>query len=217
MHQRCSPSINNTCDRNQRVLGCGHRSRMTDFRWPDPLENARGATMRAVAGMFGRLAVAVAAVASVAVAGAAPASSGVDRAGPPAAARAALAAHQPGLARTAAPGRKLPAGIRQACDAPAGPGRMSCFALIRSAVHASAHPTTVRPTLVTPGAYNPADLQSAYSLATASAGGGQGQTVAVVDAFDDPNAPADLATYRQQWGLAACDTATGAGCVTKVN
>jgi hypothetical protein len=174
--------------------------------------------MRAVAGMFGRLAVAVAAVASFAVAGAAPASSGVDRPGPPgSAARAALAAHQPGLARTAAPGRKLPAGIRQACGAAAAPGRMSCFALIRSAVHASAHPTTVRPNLVTPGAYNPADLQSAYSLATASADGGQGQTVAVVDAFDDPNAAADLATYRQQWGLPACDTATGAGCVTKVN
>ena len=70
--------------------------------------------MRAVAGTFGKLAVAVAAVASFAVAGAAPASSGVDRAGPPgSAARAALAAHQPGLARTAAPGRQLPAGIRQ--------------------------------------------------------------------------------------------------------
>src|SRR5690242_6091339 len=131
--------------------------------------------MRAVAGMFGRLAVAVAAVASFAVAGAAPASAGVDRAGPPdSAARAALAARQPGLARAAAPGRKLPAGIRQACDAPAGRGQMACFALIRSAVHASARPTAARPALVAPGAYNPADLQSAYALTTASAGGGHG-------------------------------------------
>jgi hypothetical protein len=94
---------------------------------------------------------------------------------------------------------------------------MSCFALIRTAVHASTDPTRVRPSLVTPGAYQPADLQSAYALTAVSASGGKGQTVAIVDAFDDPNAAADLATYRRQWGLRACDTATGAGCLTTVN
>jgi hypothetical protein len=176
--------------------------------------------MRAVAGMFGRLAVAVTAVASLAVAGAAPAHSSADRAGPRGpAARTVLAARQPGMTRPTAPqaARKPPAGDRRACGAPTDPARMSCFALIRSAVHGSARPTNVRPSLVTPGAYQPADLQSAYALTAASAGAGNGQTVAVVDAFDDPNAAADLATYRQQWGLPACDTATGAGCLTKVN
>jgi hypothetical protein len=37
--------------------------------------------------------------------------------------------------------------------------------------------------------------------------------VAVIDAFDDPNAQADLNTHRAQYGLPAC----GAGCFTKVN
>ena len=41
--------------------------------------------------------------------------------------------------------------------------------------------------------------------------------MAVVDAYDDPNAVADLATYRAAWGLPACNTSTGAGCLTKVN
>jgi subtilase family serine protease len=37
--------------------------------------------------------------------------------------------------------------------------------------------------------------------------------VAVVDAYNDPNAAADLATYRTAWGLPPC----GTGCFTKVN
>ncbi|MFG2190562.1 hypothetical protein ACGFNT_36300 [Nocardia iowensis] len=38
--------------------------------------------------------------------------------------------------------------------------------------------------------------------------------MAVVDAYDDPTAAADLATYRSQFGLAPCTTASG--CFTKV-
>jgi subtilase family serine protease len=33
--------------------------------------------------------------------------------------------------------------------------------------------------------------------------------VAIVDAYDDPNAQADLAIYREQYGLPACTTANG--------
>ncbi|HEV7465694.1 MAG TPA: peptidase S8, partial [Candidatus Dormibacteraeota bacterium] len=44
----------------------------------------------------------------------------------------------------------------------------------------------------------PADLRAAYNL---PATGGQGRTVAVVDAYDDPNAEADLAVYRSTYGL----------------
>ncbi len=46
----------------------------------------------------------------------------------------------------------------------------------------------------------PLDLQSAYSLPSAT--NGTGQVVAIVDAFDDPNAEADMATYRSTFGLA---------------
>src|SRR5436853_6303097 len=64
-----------------------------------------------------------------------------------------------------------------------------------------------------PSGYNPPDLQSAYALPSSSAG--SGQTVAIVDAFDDPKAEADLGVYRSQFGLAACTTANG--CFKKVN
>jgi subtilase family serine protease len=66
---------------------------------------------------------------------------------------------------------------------------------------------------LTPAGYGPADLQSAYALPSASAG--SGQTVAIVDAFDDPNAEADLAIYRSQFGLSPCTTANG--CFSKVD
>jgi subtilase family serine protease len=61
--------------------------------------------------------------------------------------------------------------------------------------------------------YGPSDLQSAYALPSQSAGGGQ--TVAIVDAFDDSTAEADLATYRSTYGLPPCTTANG--CFKKVN
>jgi subtilase family serine protease len=62
-----------------------------------------------------------------------------------------------------------------------------------------------------PNGYGPADLQAAYQLPSTS--GGSGQQIAIVDAYDDPNAAADLATYRSTYGLSAC----GSGCFTKVN
>lgn len=64
-----------------------------------------------------------------------------------------------------------------------------------------------------PSGYNPADLQSAYKLASATAG--SGQTVALVDAYDDPNAESDLGVYRARFGLTACTTANG--CFRKVD
>ncbi|MGD0555681.1 MAG: carboxypeptidase regulatory-like domain-containing protein, partial [Streptosporangiaceae bacterium] len=48
--------------------------------------------------------------------------------------------------------------------------------------------------------YGPSDLLSAYGL---SADGGAGATIAIVDAYDDPDAAADLAVYREQFGLPA--------------
>ncbi|MGN6815148.1 MAG: hypothetical protein ACTHK3_03570 [Solirubrobacterales bacterium] len=62
------------------------------------------------------------------------------------------------------------------------------------------------------GGYSPTDLISAYKLNT---GLGEGKTIAIVDAFDDPNAEADLAVYRATYGLSPCTTANG--CFKKVN
>lgn len=61
----------------------------------------------------------------------------------------------------------------------------------------------------------PTDLRSAYSLTPATGNPGSGPTIAIVDAYDDPNAEADLAVYRAQFGLGTCSTANG--CFRKVN
>ncbi|HVV77267.1 MAG TPA: hypothetical protein VHC43_14650 [Mycobacteriales bacterium] len=61
--------------------------------------------------------------------------------------------------------------------------------------------------------YRPTDLASAYQLPASTGTPGSGPTVAIVDAYDDPNVASDLAAYRSQFGLGAC----GAGCFTKVN
>ena len=61
--------------------------------------------------------------------------------------------------------------------------------------------------------YGPSDLRSAYNLPSASQG--HGQLVAIVDAFDDPNAESDLAAYRSAYGLPPCTTANG--CFRKVD
>src|SRR5882757_418988 len=67
-------------------------------------------------------------------------------------------------------------------------------------------------TTTTPTGLAPADIRSAYKLSGLS---GSGRTVAIVDAYDDPNAEADLAVYRSHFGLPACTTANG--CFKKVN
>ena len=59
-----------------------------------------------------------------------------------------------------------------------------------------------------PSGYGPCDLQSAYNLFTASSASSTA-TVAIVDAYNDPDAAADLATYRSEFGLPACTTASG--------
>jgi subtilase family serine protease len=89
-------------------------------------------------------------------------------------------------------------------------GRASCNALVRDDVATSAY--ALREALAAPSGLSPANLQSAYKLSTS---GGSGQTVAIVDAYNDPTAEADLGVYRSQYGLSACTTANG--CFKKVN
>ena len=90
--------------------------------------------------------------------------------------------------------------------AAASPGFDACFA------QALANAGQNKPALSAgPTGLNPVDIQSAYKLAGLSA---SGRTVAIVDANDDPNAEADLAVYRSQFGLPACTTANG--CFKKI-
>ncbi len=66
-----------------------------------------------------------------------------------------------------------------------------------------------------PQADTPAWLQQAYDLTYLSQTAAVADTVAIVDAYDDPRAESDLATYRSKYGLPACTTANG--CFRKVN
>ncbi|MBV8559328.1 MAG: S53 family peptidase, partial [Acidimicrobiia bacterium] len=69
-----------------------------------------------------------------------------------------------------------------------------------------------------PHAGSPAYIQQAYDLTWLAQNRGAGDTVAVVDAYDDPNAESDLAVYRAQYGLPACHSnALGTGCFRKFN
>lgn len=105
--------------------------------------------------------------------------------------------------------------VHNLCSQKAQPGYMSCFAEARTDItRHTAHQLAVTPNATVSG-YGPSQLQSAYNLTSASASGGSGQTVAIVDAYDDPNAASDLATYRTQFGLPACTVANG--CFTKVS
>ena len=66
--------------------------------------------------------------------------------------------------------------------------------------------------------YRSADLAGAYKFSLPAAGSAwawNGRTIAIVDAYDNPNAAADLAKYRSQFGLPPCTTASG--CFRKVN
>ncbi|HUA02377.1 MAG TPA: PKD domain-containing protein [Solirubrobacteraceae bacterium] len=123
---------------------------------------------------------------------------------------------------------------RSVC-APAQAGQARCAAealvlrsnggLVRPHVHPGATLGRVRPTgrstvkpattssSAPPQADTPAYLEQAYDLSYLSQNEGNGDTVAIVDAYNDPTAQADLNTYRSTYGLPAC----GAGCFTQVN
>ena len=63
------------------------------------------------------------------------------------------------------------------------------------------------------GGLTPSDLATAYRFSSTKTG--SGQTVAVIDAFDDPNINADLQVFDSQYGLLTCSTSNG--CLTVVN
>ncbi|GAB2699777.1 S53 family peptidase [Kitasatospora kifunensis] len=99
----------------------------------------------------------------------------------------------------------------RSCATLAAGDTMACNALKVTSVAQHLSPLGVTPNAA-PSGYGPSDLRSAYNL---PANGGAGQTVAIVDAYNDPNAESDLAVYRAQFGLPACTTANG--CFKKVS
>ena len=84
--------------------------------------------------------------------------------------------------------------------------QVHCLSLVKIKNGASANVSA-------PSGYNPVDLQGAYNLPSATAG--SGQTVAIVDAYNDPNAETDMNFYRSYFHIPACTTANK--CFKKVN
>jgi subtilase family serine protease len=70
---------------------------------------------------------------------------------------------------------------------------------------------------IAPSGYSPSDLTTAYGLPAPGAAkwAWNGRTVAIVDAYDNPNAAADLTAYRAQFGLPPCTVASG--CFAKIS
>jgi Subtilase family len=105
----------------------------------------------------------------------------------PSSAAARAYAHPLGLARGASTGASRAAKV---CEPPKAAER--CFGLL------------------------PGDLQSAYFPGVAPEAPAAGtQTIALVDAYDDASAEADLETYDKEFGLPPCTQANG--CFKKIN
>ncbi|MEV6702643.1 hypothetical protein AB0M68_36860 [Streptomyces sp. NPDC051453] len=98
----------------------------------------------------------------------------------------------------------------RSCAEPRYAGEMGCLSLVRDDVWV---PRAKMPRDADPAGFGPADLRSAYDLPSTT--NGEGRTVAIVDAFDNPNAEAELASCRTQFGLSACSTDNG--CFKKVD
>jgi subtilase family serine protease len=154
-----------------------------------------------------RWAGALAAAASLTVAGLATVSAGtvpaaaathITASGPSATPRFARAHH---VAR-------LPAGFTQVCPQPATPGVMQCSIVVHSQV--GVQPAN-KPASA---ALSPGQLRSAYGLSKAAQASNKG-TIAIVDAYNDWHAAADLAKYRSYYGLGACTTSSK--CLRVVN
>lgn len=103
------------------------------------------------------------------------------------------------------------------CQAPKHPStahRATCTALRRVLVKAGTKgaqaftPASGAATMGPNFGLTPSDIVSAYHLST-SPTAGNNQTVALVDAYNDPNLEADLGVFDSQYSLPACTTLNG--------
>ncbi len=94
------------------------------------------------------------------------------------------------------------------------PAELQASAAAQAAEAASGASPAVESENPLPGYLTPQDLHAAYALPTETAAAST-QTIAVIDAFDDPTAEADLGVYDEEFGLPACTSANG--CFRKLD
>ena len=107
--------------------------------------------------------------------------------------------------RTATAGAASPITVKAMCTV----GPIRCMSVLRTDIPIVANAQAAH------DGFGPADLRAAYNIRKTALQNGNGQTVAVVDAYDDPTIESDLATYRAYYGLPPCTTKNG--CFRKVN
>ncbi|WP_432181567.1 carboxypeptidase regulatory-like domain-containing protein [Streptomyces sp. NBC_00063] len=100
--------------------------------------------------------------------------------------------------------------VSRSCAVPRRAGEMGCKSMVRDDVKI---PKAQLAAAAEPTGLGPADLRSAYTLPSGT--DADGRTVAIVDAFDNPDAEAELAAYRGKFGLPPCTSANG--CFKKVD
>src|SRR5438094_501655 len=99
----------------------------------------------------------------------------------------------------------IAASHKPVCPGPAAPGTGRCHARVVTDPNGNPKATAL------PSGYGTTDFKTAYGLTSS----GTAVTVAIVDAYDDPNIESDLAVYSSTYGLPSCTTANG--CFKKVN
>lgn len=117
-------------------------------------------------------------------------------------------------------------GVQSVCGAPA-PGHVACLALglvpRTAAARARTHPLGMRTNSISAGSaaqgadgLGPQQLRNAYFPGEEPrAPASQPQTIAIVDAYNDLGAEADLKVYDEEFALPACSTTNG--CFEQVN
>ncbi len=133
-----------------------------------------------------------------------PTAAAATPAGLPPATTAAGSAISPSVTRSAAGGTPL-------CATTAAPGQARCLTLLKTLpTGAGGHARSAASTADLPAIdLGAKDLQKAYGLTSTLLARGKGETVGIVDAYGYPQAEADLAVYRKQYGLPACTKASG--------
>jgi hypothetical protein len=95
---------------------------------------------------------------------------------------------------------------RAVCAGAVAAGAARCYAHVVTDAGGTPRATSA------PTGYGPAQLHGAYALPATAA---VAQTIAIVDAYDDPTISSDLNYYSSFYGLAPCTTANG--CFEKLN
>ena len=101
---------------------------------------------------------------------------------------------------------------RRVCPLSRSATRAECFAWVRT--DAGGRPLVRAPEV---SGYGPSEFHSAYNLPTTSP---TNQTIAIVDAYRNPNIYSDLNAYNAQFGLPAfpkCSSPTQTSCIIALN